>query len=457
MKSILHSIMCALGLSLLAASCEVSSEVGNTLADETITIVADSAFTVTGNSELNPVVQSRTLTQLIGQVDAPGFGKIYSDFVGQFMPSLTIDTSDVKVNQIDSVKLYMRMLAGQYTGDSIVPMGIDIYRLNRDLPYPIYSNFDPAQYYDPSQKLGSTTMLATSFGQSDSIKKIEGVVAVVPLPLSFATEMFEAYAKNPANFQSPDAFAKNVFKGIYIKSSYGSGRITNFAATSVRVFYHKNVWNEDSARYDLKRYTGDYFATTPEVVVNNNIRYSIDPTLSALAATTPVIVAPVGYEVNFRFPLNEILASYNRYSNKSRVVNALTLSIPAEKITNKYDIAPPTYVLMVLKSKKDEFFAQNKLPDNITSFYAAYDETTGTYSFASMRSYLMEMLEKENISPEDYTFTLTPVQLGFESSTDSYSTTQVLSTVAPYVQKPAMAKINLEKAKIKFTFSAGNK
>ncbi len=453
MKSILYTLLIALGITLFAA-CDQSSSIGNILADENITIVVDSNFTITGSSRLNSVVQSRTLNQLVGEVEAKGYGHIYSDYVGQFMPTLTIDTTGVTTQSLDSVKLFMYMPSGNFVGDSLVPMGIDVYRLTRDLPYPIYSNFDPQGYYDPAQKLGSSTFIASTVNEPDSIKKYGGTYATVKLPISFAHEMFNAYKANPSIFSSPSAFAKDIFKGFYIKSSYGSGRISDFYATSIRIFYHKNVWNADSNRYDLKKLAGDYFAATPEVVVNNNIRYEAAQAVKDLVAQgNAVMVAPAGYEIDFRMPLPEILASYNRYDKRFRVVNSLSLEIPAEAITNQYDIAPPTQILLVLKNKKSEFFAKNMLTDDVTSFYAVYNSTSKSYKFTGLRAYMMKMLEQDKLTEDDYTFSLVPIKLTFE--TNSTTSTQILSTIVPYVTKPAMAKFNLDKAKIKLTFSAG--
>jgi len=459
MKSLLYTLSAAL-IIVLAVACTDSSGIGNSLADESVTIVVDSNFIVSGATVANPVVQSRTLSQLIGSLDAKGFGSIRSDFVGQFMPSLSLDTIDITSENIDSVKIFMQMERGNFTGDSLVPMGVEIYRITKDLPYPIYSDFNPQGYYDASAPYASGIYTASTENEPDSIKKLSVVYTALNLPLEFGREMYDAYIKNPAAFSDPAAFVRDVFKGFYIRSSYGSGRISDFTTTSIRLYYHKDVYNADSAKYYTKNYVGDYFAVTPEVVVNNNIRYDIAPELQLMvAAGDNVLAAPAGYEVEMRFPAPEIIASYNRHSDKLRVLNTLSMTIPVETITNDYDITPPPYVLMVLKSEKEKFFAENSLADNETSFYATYDAVNKRYTFSGMRSYLLNLLSKDNVTEEDYTFILCPVQVNMESSANSgyYGTTSmVVSSIVPYVSKPAMGKILLDKAKIKLTYSAGN-
>lgn len=459
MKSILYSLLAAT-MTLFIVACDDTSSIGNSLADESITIVVDSNFTVTGSTHLNQVVQSRTLSQLIGTLDAEGYGSIRSDFVGQFMPSLALDTADITTEDIDSVKMFMYMSRGNFVGDSLVPMGIEVYRLNKDLPYPIYSNFDPAGYYDSNNMLCSAVYTASTRNEPDSISKLSGIYTSMLMPLEFGHELYNAYLNNPTDFANPETFAKNVFKGVYIRTSYGAGRITDFTTSSIRFYYHKQVWNEDSARYETERNVGDYFAITPEVVVNNNINYEIAPELKAMVASGEnLIVAPAGYEAEMRFPAPEVIASYNKYSERMRVINTLTMQLPVEEIENDYEIAPPPYILLVLKNKKDEFFSKNQLTDNKTSFYAAYDATNKCYTFSHMRSFLMELLSKKELKEEDYTFVITPVQVNLEAQSSSgyYQTSYVESSIVPYVSKPAMAKILFDKAKIKFTFSAGNK
>ena len=122
------------------------------------------------------------------------------------------------------------------------------------------------------------------------------------------------------------------------------------------------------------------------------------------------------------------------------------MTIPADTLSNPEGIGAPPYALLVLASKKDEFFASNQLPDNKTSFYAAYNTDKHCYTFASMRKYLLDLLEKDEITAE--------VDVLFETTGSSYwdySSTE--SAIVPYVQGPAMAKISLEKTKISFTYS----
>lgn len=445
----------AAAILLAFAACEETSTIGSTIVEDDISIVVDSSFTLTGSTVEIGAVQSRTLTQLIGSIDDDHFGSLSSSVVTQFMPAAIIDTTGVTTAEIDSLKLIMRMLKTAFTGDSVVPMGVEVYRLNRNLPSPIYSNFSPADYYDPADRLGSAIYSASAAGQSDTVAASPYRYIEVGMPRSLANELFNAYKKNPENFATPESFINNVFPGVYIANSYGSGRVSRVTNTMMCMYYHKTVKNETTQKDSTVYYVGNYLAVTPEIVTNNNIRLDMSPSVKQmLDRGDNLMVAPAGLEVEFTFPAREIIDSYNANKGQNSVVNTLTMKIPADTLSNPAGIPAPPYALLVLADKKDEFFANNQLPDNKTSFYAAYDRKNNCYNFTGMRTYLTELLKKEEITPADVTFRLCPVQVEFETSGSSYwDMTQTESSLVPYVQGPAMVKISLENTKISFTYS----
>ena len=235
--------------------------------------------------------------------------------------------------------------------------------------------------------------------------------------------------------------------------------MTLVSQTLMKMYLHKYQYNEETKKNDTITARHDYFLVTPEVLSDNIISLSMDPSITRMVDEGEnILLAPAGLEMEIEFPVREVVDRYRADKADLSVVNSLTFSIPASEIENDFKVEVPPYLLMVLKSKRDEFFANNSLPDKRTSFYAAYNSTTGTYDFSSMRSYLLDMLEKEEIKEEDYTFSLVPVQVEFEELVNSgyYSTTvqKTESAVTPYVMAPAMARVDLSKAKVKFTYSS---
>lgn len=432
-------------------SCEDSSSIGTSITQEEVEIIVDSSFTVDGSTIYSEKIQSRTLTQLLGKINAQGFGYLTSDVVTQFMPADKFDTTNINASNIDSIKLLLQIPNGGYIGDSIAPMGLKVYRLNKQLPSPIYSNFDPKGYYSELDLLGSTTYSANALAASDSLKKLPFRTITIDLPIDLGREFFNKYKESPEIYSDPTQFAQ-FFPGIYIANSFGSGRIMKISNSQVKLYYHRTVKMEDTGKDSTYLKVGNYFAVTPEIITNNNIIYNISDDLKTMIQNGDnILVAPTGTNVAINFPTKEIVEAYKFNSGNLAVINSLTFEIPVSKIKNKYNITPPPYVLLIQKSKLNDFFANSEVTDNESSFYAVYNNETGCYKFSDMRSYIINMSKKENITPEDEEFVIVPVSVN--SETISTSGTIYIKDIVPYVETPVMAKLHLDKATIKFTYS----
>ena len=154
MKKILYLFVFALTSSLLLFSCNEGS-VGSSISQSNINIAMDSSFSVSGKSVPNEKIPARVINQLLGLIKAKNYGTLTSDYVTEFMPVTDFDDEGMSLETIDSVKLQIAIADGSFVGDSLVPMRVSAYRLNRILPSPIFSNFDPSDYYSKADFLGS--------------------------------------------------------------------------------------------------------------------------------------------------------------------------------------------------------------------------------------------------------------------------------------------------------------
>ena len=91
----------ALVLLLLPYSC-TEDRIGSSLSATKVEVVGDSSFVVSGYTVKNTDVPARTITQLLGVIQAANYGELHSTFVSQMMPAADIDTGGVTVNEIDS-------------------------------------------------------------------------------------------------------------------------------------------------------------------------------------------------------------------------------------------------------------------------------------------------------------------------------------------------------------------
>lgn len=464
MLKLINWVVATLAVLIVATACD-ENNVGTSILDTEASIVVDSTFTVVCSPEINNKMTPRSLTHLLGAINVKEYGTLESDFVTEFMPSSEIDTVGVGLNDIDSVRLLLKVPMGQYVGDSIVPMKVDVFKLHKSLPFPIYSDFDTKDYYYKSDLLGSRSYSMTSVNQ-DSILLAERNSSTgntdtyyqiaVSMPKSIGTGLYNLYTTNPSVLRDPESF-KQYFPGIYATTSYGNGRVTKISSTMMRVYYRKHGTKDNGSDTIYKR-SANYLGTAPEVVTNNNIRYTPSAEIKAMAdAGEPVVVSPAGYNVKIDMPVNDILNRFTKLETEGQIVlNTVTLTVPVTEIANSAGIAPPQYMLLVKASEKDKFFANSTLPDNKTSFYTEYNKTTKTYSFTGLRPYVKSVLDGE-FADEDgiEDFYLIPVDATFIQSRDYLGNIKkTLTDMIPQLSTPAMAKIG--KPKIVATFSKKN-
>lgn len=466
---IVLSILSLTGFSACDNADPVEMPGASLVQDQFVIEIADT-FTIEAKSILNPRVQSRTTTQLLGAIDATTYGTLRADYVAQLFPSNNIDITDVT---LDSVKLQLVFDKTGFVGDSLAPIGIEVYPLTDTLPYPIYSNFPTdtrfatTGFYDPNpgpedcHGVGMFTAVGGAISTEASASKYR--FAYANLPLEFGQKILDAFI-NPATrplFSEPDEFAAKIFPGVYVRTSFGSGRVTRITDTRLLMYYQKRsmIENDKGVLVDSLQHLYSYYMTSaPEVPSNTCISLEMAPSLTQMAEQgRAIIVSPAGRDVELRFPIESVISAYeNATASTLSLINTMKFTIPADSIANGRGINAPTYLLMVLSKDKDKFFAANKLPDDVTSFTAQLNANTMTYDFGDMRNYLMEMLaKKDELNAEDFMFTLTPVSMVMDDASSSYyaSTGSTLSGMSPMVAMPAMVELRPKDAKVTLTFS----
>jgi len=459
MKHLFNVILAVAALLSLYACTD--DTIGVTITDTQSSVIEDSSFVITGKSVLNNRIQMRTSAKMLGELNADGYGHLSAQAVTQWMPAMTIDTTGTSADWIDSCRLKLRLpLTNGYTGDSLAPMRLNVYRLTKQLTSPIYSDFDPTGYYDPEQVLasGSYSPIAGWYevSSSDTVRTLS-----IPMPTSLAREVFNKYKENPDIFSNPKSFAE-FFPGIYIANSYGSGHVLNSQSTEFDVFYRQHVQLTDTTDTIYPAQSQCYLASTPEIISDNIIHLDIDDDVTQMVDDgQAIILAPAGYEVQVRFPIQDIIDSYKaNIGNNLAVINKLELELPVEIPATEYNIQPPTYLLMVKTAKKDDFINGDSLTNNKDSFYAVYSSKTKKYSFSGLRDYILNIIENQGgiATEEDINFTITPVDVTTYTYSSSYSyyyssTSSTVTKISPMVTRPAIARLLLDKAKVKITYS----
>lgn len=455
-------------VSLFFASCEDDiSNIGSSISGSEVAISMDSVrYKLRASTIQAPSVESRSQYNLLGSIDVPAYGSLKCSYVTQLLPAETLSIPDsITSAEIDSVKIILSVPKAYVKGDTLAPQQMKIYSLTKELPSDIQSNFNPEGYYDPASPLAVRSYTLSGYSFNDSTYSSKSLVEVkAKLPVELGRQVVEAYSTNPDLFIWPQEFSK-VWPGIFIEPSFGNGCVAPVQNTSIFAYYPQTkTVTESTADGDVtvtKVQVADsvcLFTTAPEVLSSINIDYKPSQSLQDMVADgKSIVTTPGGYTVEFTFPAIDILDEYWKNEYDLGVINNLVFSLPMKAVDNGYGIGAAPALLMVKSSMVDNFFSDGMLPDNINSFISTYDSSSSTYTFSSMRRYIVEMRNKgkDNITAEDTDFTLIPVNVVTEDYTDynTGATVTAVTSVRPYTFMPTMVQIDTDNALVVFTFS----
>lgn len=452
------------GILALTACEDDVNPVGSILTDGSVTINVDSAaFKFPSQTVEAMQIDARSTNNLLGHINVPEFGELSASYVTQMLAASSMNIPDsIGVERVDSLRLEILCPRSSSVGDTLAPQQLKAYVLEKSLPTDIRSNFNPEGYYNPSEPIATKNYTLSMIALSDSAFKNMRVIHInSTLPKSWGKEIFTAYRNDPQAFEWPTTLNK-YFKGFYVEPSFGRGAIANVGATELMLFYHyyieRNVV-EDEVSVKKQITMKDsicLMASAPEVISSTVFDYKPSQSLlDQIAAGKQIVTAPLGYQVNFQFPIEKLLEVYWASDKNLQMINNLTLAIPANAISNDYGILPPPNLLMILKKDVQEFFENGKVPDNVTSFRGTYSSTNGQYEFSSMRQYIVDLKNRKgSISADDMDFMLIPVTMQTEvvSNYDG-STTTYTTSCTPYMERPAMVELHTDKAQVVFTFT----
>lgn len=428
-------------------------------------------------TEFDNAVDTRSTTNLIGRINVKEYGDLRCSFVSQLMSAKRLDIPDtIPVSQVDSMKLIFYVKRGALTGDSLAPQQLKVFDLTQSLPKDIKGNFNPTGYYDPETPLGSRSFTLSALGMSDSLYTKNTYINIeIPLPKEKAVEVVKAYRNDATKsiFEWPQTF-ENYFHGIYVEPTFGRGCVANISSTNFVIYYNYKTQEKvtvdgvSTSKEKTKIGSTGVFASSPIVLSSNNIKYTPSDYLNNLARNEAVITTPGGFRVKLKFPAKELLDIYFRTQSKLSVVSDLTFSIPVEEIKNDYGLTPPPYLVLVKSSKLEEFLANNSLPDDKDSFYAEYKSKLKRYTFSSMRNYILGLI-RNGVNEDDLDFTIIPANMEFEEKQASNNYNNYWNALygydtsssddsspikcTPYISKPSMCKLRMDKARTIFTYT----
>lgn len=415
-----------------------SSSIGFSIDTTYVSINVDTIDVDTAKVSVSPVeaLPNRTIIQMLGRMTIPGFGEVNADYLSQFYPVAEFDTTLVKPHMIDSVGLEITFQYNSFLGDSLAPMQLTAYKLNRLLRQPenvrdpIYSNINPADYYAEDDKLGSIFYVPSTQSYPDSLLDDDGYRALKLVfgntpeeKRALALEYYDLY--NEHNGYLTTETMNAFFPGVYVTNTFGRGNMLYIISTAVVVYHRTYAYDSAGALATIndstdvlyeENATTTFLMTSYEAPTINHIEAIPAAEVEALRdAGASIIQAPQMYDGRISLPVDTIISRFNsarslHTTDTVGVLNTVTLTIPLKPqptTLKQLGINPPPYLLLMRESgnvatsgkvipmNKELFFADRLMNDNTNYFYAEYDSTAHAYTFTGLENYIVNIFRND--------------------------------------------------------------
>ena len=431
MKSLykLTAIFCLFSLLIISSCDDIPTSVGSTILppEDLITVYTDTFMMDASTIKLDSVF-SKTSDFLLGEMYDPIYGNIKADVLCQLYceEGFKFEYTPFE-GKIDSVVLvigYSYNSTGGLLvyGDSMAPMQISVFPVDKPLKRNYYSNDNPENYCNMNTPLGVKTFTAHDMTVPDSVRNALATDGYgnlyrtyvprlrIKLPVELGQKIYDETINNPSSFASQNAF-NEFFPGIYITNTFGSGCLlkTTTDYMSMLVYYKNTV--KDSNGNDSLRVWWDVFTSSKEVIQMNRFKNSNIDQLLEKTPTHTYIKSPAGVCTKLVIPTTEITKKLNV---NDRYVNGFNLELkylPEDEWAFAY--SPPSHLLVIPEDSVKTFFETGMIDNNVSSFVsykydiststrytssynsaAGYNSNTRTYSFGNISSLLKLHMDK---------------------------------------------------------------
>lgn len=463
----LASLLC---LTLSFSACEDSiSEIGySTRPDSDEIHIKTDTLQCAVTTGYRDSIYVRTGYPLLGNITDPEYGSVKAGYLAQFYASTKIglnvtendsttfdilrtsvphdlgfDPKGIYTSRFDSLinntldSLTLRVYYNTYYGDSLTPMQLSIYALNKDARLEkepnkaFYSNYDYEQFYDVKNVLGRKAYTAANRVLSDSVRNAGGYLPYIEVKLSdeLKEQFFQSIIKaaivrdkqGKQAYQYEDIFAsiesmrQNFLSGVAIQPTFGDGSIIKVYNTAIWFYYRSyHKYNKDGTLLRNATDTGDssyvqshvqYMAVTPDVVQMASLELQDIKKEDRLQdQEAAYITSPQGYYTTIDLPIGKAIRKMmdDEYRQDSAYfLNGANFSLMCEKPQGALlSSTPAKYVMMVEEAKMNRFFEQSRVPDSQTSSIGTYvaDSVKNQiyyYSFGNLSTLVMGLAEQE--------------------------------------------------------------
>jgi hypothetical protein len=331
----------------------------------------------------------------LGKFSDPEFGYYEAEFMAQI--NCTEDFSFPDVYSTDNpqglmagdsiVSAELIFLYYSYFGDSLNVCSMNVYELDKNLEKNHYTDVKPEEegYYNPNKLMGQKAYTAVDLSVSKDVYSYSAVT--VPLSKDFGTKIYTLNREHPEYFKDAQSFIDNVFKGVSVKSENSDGTVLDVERIQLSIGFRTHYKDslglnltQNTDGKDSLHYSYAIFASTREVIQTNHFKNSSKLEDKANEKDWTYVKSPAGIFTRVTLPIQKIADEL-----KQDTINSvqLTLTHYAQKKENVFSLNPPTALLLVREKEMKDFFEQNKLTDNTTSYFTRRD-TKNQYVFSNL-------------------------------------------------------------------------
>ena len=446
------SLLLCLFTGMFFSSCnDKLTQLGITIQppEDLITVYSDT-FRMKATTVRLDSIFAKTSDCLLGEMYDPVYGIIKADLLCQFYCDEGFRFEHTPYNnKIDSVELfifYPLNANGSITayGDTLSPMQVTVYPINKPIKRNFYSNEDPEKYCDMQNPLGSATYTLFDLAVPDSIRYSNEYQFVpfirVNLPTELGQKFYDETIQNPSSFNNQNSF-NEFFPGVYITNTYGSGNLlkTTGESIGIRMFY--SIPHEPTEENpDTLSTWAEWFYVSKDVVQINRFKNSNIDQLLVDHPSYMYIKSPAGVCSKLELPTTQISKDINI---NERFINGFTLNLKYLPVDEwNYAFTPPQYLLLLPEDSVISFFENANIENNITSFISfAPDNSNGTFNTSAYetpegyslytRSYSFGNISRllkthiENSPEKDLSLLVVPVTRKLATYNNMYYTTGI--------------------------------
>ena len=395
-RSVFRSLLTILTLSTFLACDEDTAMIGIVPDSDVITSTTHSYTFTTRTLPLDSVVANSSYSYL-GQIDDPETGStVKAEFVAQFhtfenyeLPetSTIVKNTDGEI-EADSVEL--RLYYNSYYGKGDNPMSVGIYEIDTDHALneadTYYSDTDLSAFIAPdATPIARKIFTPTDYSLTDSERSSSSYTpnARIRLPQSLGTRILRTIIDHPEYFVDSWQFTHHVLPGFYFQMQSGTGSMLRLDVSVLNVYF--SYVQDDSTYVGVAR-----FSATPEVIQSTSIQNSGLSTLLRNDVPYTYLKSPAALATEITLPVDEVYIGHEQDSiARARIIMTC--------YNNQSDNAfgSPASLLMVKKSERRSFFANNCVTDNVTSYTTSFVSTYNTYTFNNISRLLAALFHEK--------------------------------------------------------------